>query len=126
MNNPSITGRLTQDVELRSTNGGTDVAVLRIANNDNRDKPMFVTAEVYGPGAKPCATYLSKGREVAVSGRLVIDTWEKDGVKRERPKIVGRVEFLGSASRGEDDRFADAALAAAADVDRTADDDIPF
>jgi single-strand DNA-binding protein len=126
MNSVHLIGRLTQDVELRQTNGGTDVAVMRIAVNDNRDKPMFVTIESYGASAKPCAEHLSRGRQIAVVGRLQIDAWERDGVKRERPKIVGRVEVLGSPSRTDDDAFADEALAAAAEVPRTADDDIPF
>ena len=75
---------------------------------------------------RPTAKYLAKGRQVAVVGRLQIDEWERDGVKRERPKIVGRVEFLGSPSRTDDDAIADEALAAAAEVRGTADGDIPF
>jgi single-strand DNA-binding protein len=126
MNSCHLIGRLTQDVELRQTKGGTDVAVMRIAVNDNRDKPLFLTVEVYGRAAPPAGKYLAKGREVAVSGRLEIDAWETDGVKRERPKIVGRVEFLGSRSRTGDDAFADEALAAAGELGRTAGDDIPF
>lgn len=57
--------------------------------------------ETYGPQAKPCAQYLAKGRQVAVSGRLEIQQYEVDGQKRSRTKVIGRVEFLGS--RPEDD-----------------------
>jgi single-strand DNA-binding protein len=90
--------------------------------NDNKDKPLFITVEAYGAQAKPIVLYTQKGRQLAVTGRLEIDTWERDGVKRERAKVVAnRVEFL-DGKRSAEDVDADAALAAA----READDGIPF
>jgi single-strand DNA-binding protein len=102
-----MTARLTQDPELKTTKNDIPVAVLRVANNDNPDKPLFLDVEVYGKGAEPAAKYLAKGRKVLVIGRLVIDEWETaDGQKRSRPKVVGRVEFLdrpGAEQSGEPD-----------------------
>jgi single-strand DNA-binding protein len=80
-----ITGNLTKDPELRSTGGGTSVCELRVAVNSSRKN------------------YLSKGRPVAVEGRLDWSEWEaKDGSgKRQKVQIVAKsVQFLGSRDGG--------------------------
>ena len=84
-----ITGNLTRDPELRSTPGGTSVCELRVAVNSRRkdgqtgewvDKPNYFDVTVWGAQGENCANYLSKGRPVAVEGRLDWREWEaKDG-----------------------------------------------
>ncbi len=84
-----ITGNLTKDPELRSTGGGTSVCELRVAVNSRRkdgqtgewvDKPNYFDVTVWGAQGENCANYLSKGRPVAVEGRLDWREWEaKDG-----------------------------------------------
>jgi single-strand DNA-binding protein len=106
INRVIITGNLTRDPELRSTSGGTSVCELRVAVNSSRkdesgnwvDKPNFFNVKVWGAQGENCATYLSKGRPVAVDGRLDWREWEdKDGNKRQTIDIVAdRVQFLGS------------------------------
>ena len=106
INRVIITGNLTRDPELRSTNGGTAVCELRVAVNSSRkddsgnwvDKPNYFNVKVWGAQGENCATYLSKGRPVAVDGRLDWREWEdKDGNKRQTIDIVAdRVQFLGS------------------------------
>ena len=87
-----ITGNLTKDPELRSTQGGTPVCNLRVAVNSRRknasgeweDKPNYFDVTVWGAQGENCATYLSKGRPVAVEGRLDWREWETtDGNKRQ-------------------------------------------
>ena len=129
MNQITLIGRLTSDPEITATRGGTDVASLRLAVNDRKDVTLFIGVEAYGPQAKPIAEHLSKGRQVCVVGRLEIDSWERDGVKRERAKVVAsRVEFLGAPEgrRSADDIAADEAMAAAREVENDSDADIPF
>ena len=104
MNVVVITGNLTRDPELRSTPGGTSVCKLRVAVNSRRkegdnwvDKPNFFDVTVWGAQGENCANYLSKGRPVAVEGRLDWREWEKDGVKRQSVEIIANsVQFLGS------------------------------
>ncbi|HVY78614.1 MAG TPA: single-stranded DNA-binding protein [Solirubrobacterales bacterium] len=108
MNVVVITGNLTKDPELRHTGGGTAVCELRVAVNSRRkngqtgeweDKPNFFDVVVWGAQGENCATYLSKGRPVAVEGRLDWSEWEaKDGSgKRQKVQIVANsVQFLGS------------------------------
>jgi single-strand DNA-binding protein len=107
-----ITGNLTRDPELRSTGGGTSVAELRVAVNSRRkngqtgqweDKPNYFDVVVFGAQADNCATYLQRGRPVAVEGRLDWREWEaKDGSgKRQAVQIVANaVQFLGSRDGG--------------------------
>jgi len=103
-----ITGNLTRDPELRSTGGGTPVCDLRVAVNSRRkngqtgewvDKPNYFDVTVWGAQGENCANYLSKGRPVAVEGRLDWSEWEaKDGSgKRQAVRIIANsVQFLGS------------------------------
>jgi single-strand DNA-binding protein len=107
-----ITGNLTRDPDLRHTGGGTAVCELRVAVNSRRkdgqsgdwvDKPNYFDVTVWGAQGENCATYLSKGRPVAVEGRLDWREWEaKDGGgKRQAVSIVANtVQFLGSRDGG--------------------------
>jgi single-strand DNA-binding protein len=106
-----ITGNLTRDPELRHTGGGTAVCDLRVAVNSRRkdqsgnwvDKPNFFDVVVWGGQGENCANYLSKGRPVAVEGRLDWREWEaKDGSgKRQAVQIIANsVQFLGSRDGG--------------------------
>lgn len=102
-----ITGNLTRDPELRSTPGGTSVCKLRVAVNSRRkdgqtgewiDKPNYFDVTVWGAQGENCANYLSKGRPVAVDGRLDWREWEAEGGgKRQNVEIIANsVQFLGS------------------------------
>ncbi len=101
-----ITGNLTRDPELRHTNGGTAVCELRVAVNSRRkdksgnwvDKHNYFDVVVWGAQGENCSTYLSKGRPVAIEGRLDWREWEaKDGGKRQAVQVIANtVQFLGS------------------------------
>jgi single-strand DNA-binding protein len=102
-----ITGNLTRDPELRHTGGGTAVCDLRVAVNSSRkdgqtgqwvDKANYFDVAVWGAQGENCANYLSKGRPVAIEGRLDWREWEaKDGSKRQAVQIIAKsVQFLGS------------------------------
>ena len=142
-----ITGNLTRDPELRSLSSGTSVCKLRVAVNSRRkdsssgdwvDKPNYFDVTVWGAQGENCATYLSKGRPVAVDGRLEWREWEdKEGNKRQSIDIIAdSVQFLGSREDGGNgSRFTPQSDVPAdtADFDKPApvsggaqDDDIPF
>jgi len=111
INSVVITGNLTRDPELRHTGGGTSVCGMRVAVNSRRkdgsgnwiDKPNYFDVTVFGAQGENCANYLSKGRPVAVDGRLDWSEWEaKDGSgKRSKVEIIANtVQFLGSRDGG--------------------------
>jgi len=150
INRVVLTGNLTRDPELRSTNNGTPVCSLRVACNTRRkdaqgqwvDKPNYFDVTVWGAQGENCATYLQKGRPVAVDGRLEWREWDDpNGNKRQAVDIIAdSVQFLGSRDGGENGgsgggRFtpqsdvpADTAdfETAGAGGGSPADDDIPF
>ena len=106
-----VTGNLTRDPELRSLPSGTSVCELRIAVNSRRkdqsgnwvDKPNYFDVTVWGAQGENCATYLSKGRPVAIEGRLDWREWEtQEGQKRQAVQIIANsVQFLGSRDGAE-------------------------
>ena len=110
INRVVLVGNLTRDPELRHTPGGTPVCNLGIAVNGRRrdesgnwvDKPNFFRISVFGNQAENCAQYLSKGRPVAIDGRLEWREWEtQDGAKRQAVDIIAdSVQFLGSREEG--------------------------
>jgi single-strand DNA-binding protein len=145
INTVVITGNLTRDPELRSTPGGTAVCKLRVAVNSRRkdgqtgewiDKPNYFDVTVWGAQGENCATYLSKGRPVAVEGRLDWREWEaQDGGKRQAVEIIANsVQFLGSRDgggngngfQGQSDVPADTSDFEEAAVGGGKEDDIPF
>ena len=141
VNRVVVVGNLTRDPELRHTPSGMPVCSLRIAVNSRQkqadgqwgEKPNYFSVTVWGQQGENCAQYLSKGRPVAVDGRLDWREYEaKDGTKREAIEIVAdSVQFLGSRGDGEggERQFVPASAGARADADFTAsaaDDDIPF
>ena len=141
-NTVTVVGNLTRDPELRSLQSGTSVCELRIAVNSSRkdesgnwvDKPNYFNVKVWGAQGENCATYLSKGRPVAIDGRLDWREWEaSDGSgKRQTVEIIANsVQFLGSRDGGgEANQFIPETAGAQAGADFGSaggvDDDIPF
>ncbi len=101
----TLVGNLTRDPELRQTPSGTSVCQLGVAVNSSYkdgsgqwvEKPNFFDVVVWGAQGENCARYLSKGRQVAVDGRLDQRSWDaQDGTKRSKVEIVAdTVMFIG-------------------------------
>jgi single-strand DNA-binding protein len=143
INRVVLVGNLTRDPELRHTPSGMAVCSLRIAVNTRRkdsatgqwtEKPNYFDITVWGNQGESCAQYLSKGRPVAVDGRLEWREWDaQDGTKRQAVEIIAdSVQFLGSRGEGDlggggGNQFVPAGATAGSDADfGGADDDIPF
>lgn len=153
INRVVLTGNLTFDPELRSLPSGTSVCRLRVACNTRRknnatgeweDKPNYFDVTVWGAQGENCARYLTKGRGVAIDGRLEWREWQdkESGKNRSSVDIIAEsVQFLG----GRDDAPGGGSFTPRADVPADtsdfgppapqpvstpvaapADDDIPF
>ena len=139
INRVVLVGNLTRDPELRHTPSGTPVCSLRLAVNTRRkdesgqwtDKPNYFDITVWGQLGENCAQYLSKGRPVAIDGRLEWREWEaQDGSKRQAVEVVAEsVQFLGGRQDSEAAAYVPAGATAGGGDDfptSPADDDIPF
>ena len=132
INRVIISGNLTRDPELRSTQSGMDVMSFGVAVNDRRrnpqtneweDYPNFVDCTMFGNRARSLHQYLSKGTKVAIEGKLRWSQWERDGQKRSKHElIVDQLSFM-HARKSEDEGETAPAPAPAGDL---FDDDIPF
>jgi single-strand DNA-binding protein len=152
LNRVVMTGNLTRDPELRSLPSGMSVCKLRIASNTRRkdpstgewtDKANYFDVTVWGAQGENCARFLSKGRPIALDGRLEWREWEaQDGSgKRQSVEIIAdNIQFLGGRDEGQgggngftpqsdvpvDNRDFQPAGAPAGGGNAPADDDIPF
>lgn len=104
-----LVGNLTRDIELRHTPGGTAVTDAGIAVNDRRktasgewvDEVTFVDVTLWGRTAEVASEYLGKGSPILVEGRLKLDTWEADGQKKSKLRVVcDRMQMLGGRNEG--------------------------
>jgi single-strand DNA-binding protein len=112
LNSVSLVGRLTRDPELRGLPSGGSVCTMRVAFSTSKKQPdgswsdvsNFVNVTVFGNSADNAARFLSKGRQVAVNGRLQWREYQpKDGgAKREAIEIVANdVQFIGGREDGQ-------------------------
>src|SRR4051812_50032615 len=114
INRVIITGNLTRDPELRSLQSGMSVCSLRVACNTRRkdnasgewvDKPNYFDVTIWGRQGENAAQYLSKGRPVAIDGRL---EWRgvpgKEGKKRQAGDIIPANDPLPPRPPGVGDR----------------------
>lgn len=104
MNHITLIGRLAKDPELRYTPGGSAVCNFSLAvprpftNQAGEKEADFINITVWNKQGESAAKYLSKGRQVAIEGRVQNRSYEdKNGQKRWVTEVIAeRVEFLGS------------------------------
>jgi single-strand DNA-binding protein len=95
----SFAGNLTDDPELRHTEGSIARAVFRVAVSGRREQePSFFTVVVWRDQAEHAAESLAKGSRVVVVGRLQQRSWTtEDGSTRSTVEVVA--EELGPSLR---------------------------
>ena len=139
MNSVSLIGRLTRDPEVRYSAGSqTAVAKFTLAVNrpfakEGEQDADFIGITCFGKTAELVEKYMSKGRQVGVTGRIQTGSYEKDGRKIYTTDVIAdRVEFLdrGNSSSesftqsANDNPFSDDRVPAG--FAKLTDDDIPF
>ncbi len=104
-----LLGNVTRDPELRYISSGTAVTDIGLAVNDRRKTPTgewveettFVDVTLWGRTAEIACEYATKGSPLLIEGRLKLDTWEKDGKKNSKLRVVGeKLQLLGSRGEG--------------------------
>ena len=136
LNRIILIGNLTADPELRYTPSGTartrfSIAVNRQYKNASgqlQEETTFVPIITWGSQAENCANYLSKGRSVAVEGRVRIDSFEN--AEGERKKVVevvaSTVQFLGGAPRSGDAPAKAEVPSSSSEPEESTTEEVPF
>lgn len=137
-----LLGNLTRDPELRYIGSGMAVSDIGLAVNDRVkrndqwvEETTFVDVTLWGRTAEVANEYLNKGSSVLIEGRLKLDSWEKDGQKRSKLKVVAeRMQMVGGKGGGGQGGGGSSRQSASADpheyssasTDMPPDDEIPF
>lgn len=109
INKVFLIGRLTQDPQLKYTNAGAPVMNFSIAINRRKkvadawqEEASFFEVQLWGKIAESLEPYLSKGKQVAVTGELRQSRWESDGQKRSKVFIAAEtLQMLGDSNGGQ-------------------------
>ena len=103
LNKVILIGRLTRDPELRHTPNGASVcqftlAVDRIPDQNGQRQADFISVIVWNKLAENLAKYMSKGRLIAVEGRIQVRNYENNEGKRVYVTeiIATNIQFLES------------------------------
>lgn len=131
MNKVNLLGRLTKDVELRFTAGGTAVGTFTLAVNrkfkqEGQPDADFLNIVVWGKTAEFTANYFKKGQMMALSGRIQTRSWDDaDGKKRYATEVVAEdIYFAGGKNEGENNTSSN--TSEYAQIDDSEDGDLPF
>ena len=123
-----LIGNLTRDPELRFLPSQTPVCEIGLAVNrkwkpkdgEQREETCFIDCTAFGKQAEVINQYMTKGRPIMIEGRLQLDSWEKDGQRRSKHKVVvEQFQFLGDTKPEAQDR-------PQTEVDPKTGDEIPF
>ena len=104
INNVTLVGRLTKDADIRYTTSGTAVLNFSVAVNESRkqgeqwvEEVSFFDVTLFGKMGESIHQYMSKGKQVAVSGRLQQQRWQKDGQNYSRIAVIANyIQLFGS------------------------------
>lgn len=97
MNHVTLTGRLTKDIDLRSTPNGKHVARFNIAVRRDDKTADFPTCVAWGKTAELLQRYCHKGSLIGVEGKIKTSNYQKDGKDVYKTEIeASSVEFLSS------------------------------
>jgi single-strand DNA-binding protein len=156
LNEVKLIGNVGKDVELRHLENDRKVATIVLATNktykkqngEKESRTEWHNIEFWGDTAQFCGNYVKKGMLLYLCGELRTDSYDKDGVKRYRTKIVGsEIKILANANatntessntasasasteaaRQQSQQYVAEPVSATSDslVSSTADEDLPF
>lgn len=107
MNKVILMGRLTRDPEVRYSQGAEPMAIARYSLAVNRrfkrqgePDADFIPCVAFGKQGEFAEKYLSKGRMIAVSGRLQVKNWEdNNGNKRTTIEVVVEEHYFAESKK---------------------------
>lgn len=138
MNKVILMGRLTREPEVRYSNGAEPLAVAHYTLAVNRrfkrkdeQEADFIPCVAFGKSGEFAEKYFRKGQMVAVTGRLQVRSWDKDGEKRWTTEVVIEEQYFAEGKTAQSKPAAKESGQAPADgfypIDESVeDDDLPF
>lgn len=125
-------GNLTRDVDRRVTPQGAAVASFSLAVNrtyktstgELKDEVSYIDCEAFASQADLIAKHFQKGSPILLDGRLKQDTWEKDGEKRHRIKVI--VDSFSFVTPKNDTQAQQPTPKTKQTTQPTAEDEVPF
>lgn len=95
-NNFIIVGRITKDLELKSTSNGKSILKVNIAVQNGKDDTTFIETTIFGKMAETTSQYCRKGDLIGVAGIIKNHNWEdKNGNKHyDYTFLANKVTFL--------------------------------
>lgn len=97
MNKVILMGRLTREPEVRYSQSSEPVAVARYTlavsrrmKKNGEQEADFIPCVAFGKSGEFAEKYFRKGQMVAVTGRLQVRSWDKDGERRYTTEFCGR------------------------------------
>ena len=97
LNNFILQCRLTKDVEYGTTNSGVSYANFSVAWNEKyneNEQQLFMNCKAWRGTADLLNKYFKKGDELVIEGKLITETYEKDGQNKSSTRmVVDRVHF---------------------------------
>lgn len=106
MNQIIIIGGLTRDPETRTTQSGKEVCSFTVGVNRKNDKEKsdYFRVNTWDKLADTCKRYLTKGKKVAVTGRVSVSTYTtKDGETRASMDVFAEsVYFLSPVTKTDE------------------------
>lgn len=131
-----LMGNVTRNPDVRSIPGSnTAVARTGLAVNrkfKDKEEVLFIDITAFGKTAEIMGEYVVKGAPLLVEGRLSMNSWEQDGVKRTKHEvIIDNMQMLGGRKDRAD--FDDGGQGGQSghssntkDADTIDEDDVPF
>ena len=99
MNNVSLIGRLTRDIEIKQA-GQSTMCKFSIAVDGGKDKTDFVNCQAWTKTADFMAKFFSKGQRVGLTGRISTNNWtDKEGKKHFDQYVTVERAFFADGKR---------------------------
>lgn len=108
MNKVILMGRLTREPEVRYSNGAEPLAVARYTLAINRrmkkngeQEADFIPCVAFGKSGEFAEKYFRKGQLVAVTGRLQVRSWDKDGERRWTTEVIIEEQYFAESKNSQ-------------------------
>ena len=108
MNKVILMGRLTREPEVRYSNGAEPLAVARYTlavnrrmkkNGNGEQEADCIPCVAFGKRGEFAEKYFRKGQLVAVTGRLQVRSWDKDGEKRWTTEVIVEEQYFAESKK---------------------------